>query len=111
MKTLICAVLTWILRAALILCAIWAVVEFVLFIATDGDNPFNWWAIVWTAFSFIGFWLSFVLFSWSLSRDNYDEYKTTRGPRTQSKFEQRLEKLGDHLNHQLKGQPKKKADQ
>lgn len=111
MGTLFYAVFTWILRAVLILCIIWAALEFILFAFTDGANPFNWYSIVLTFVSFIGFWLSFLKFSQALGVENYDEYKKNRGPRVRSKFDSRLEELGDHLNHQLKGQPKKKADQ
>lgn len=105
MKTIFYAVATWLLRAAFIVCVIWSVVEFVLFIATEGDNPFNWLSIIWAAVSFFCFWLAFVLFSWSLGKDNYQEYKSTRGPRTQSNFEQRLEEMRAKREHEFTGKP------
>ena len=82
MRLLFYAILTVVFKAATLVCFLWTFGSFFWFLSYDAT--FNWWAVVLTVICFV-LWLSFfAALEFQKAADNYDEYKTTRGPKVKN---------------------------
>lgn len=93
MKTIITGISAVLAYAGISACSIWAIVEFILYLAKD--HPFNWWS-VWMILICIGSSITLMILTvFFADLDKADKIDFT--PR-KSAFQKRLEQLEEQRN-------------